>query len=330
MGSPQICLKGNKGTGKSVLLNLFLSFFLARGIRAVMFDNSRFESRNLAPHGFYKKGEFHPYQMDVWIPKGYEFRTGKDIVTNPLWDYRENVHRCEYTSIDEIIDSMRPHRLTVIYDECFTPHGKLALFSELMSYLAERARINRNYLFAHHELVSLVPETPTKDIYKLIQTVSAQVGNLRKDRIGILTSFHLESEIFYRIIRKFSYICHKQPENKRQYTPVEEDSLHLSVNQVNISRHGFWMTHTIGYFPGLPDMFRLIPRREKLSYPSLEPQPTPGTTAKEKTPIDPRDFAICQLRAQKYTWREISARIGLSLGQTFERGKKLGLSGENS
>lgn len=330
MGSPQVCLKGNKGTGKSVLLNLFLSFLLARGIRALMFDNSRFESRNLAPHGYYRNGKFIPYQIDVWIPEEYEFRTGEDVVTNPLWKYRDNVHECRYKHIDDIISSMESHRLTVIYDECFTPHGKLALLSDLLNYLAERARIDRNYLFAHHELASLVPETPTKEIYNLIQRVSNQVGNLRKDRIGILTSFHLESEIFYRIIRKFSYICHKQPENKRQYTPVEEDALTLSIKQVNISRHGFWMTHTIDYFPGLPDMFRLIPQREKLAYPSLQPEPNGKEKEKKERNYDDKDFAICQLRAQKLPYREISARIDMSIGAVYERAKKLGLTGENS
>jgi len=329
MGSPQVCLKGNKGTGKSVLLNLFLSFLLARGIRALMFDNSRFESRNLAPHGFYKKNgndkklEFVPYHVDVWIPKGYVFRTGEDIVTNPLWKYRDNVHKCEYSHIDEIIASMQPHRLTVVYDECFTPEGKLSLFSDLLTYLAERARIDRNYLFVHHELASLVPETPTKEIYKLIQKVSGQVGNLRKDRIGILTSFHLESEIFYRIIRKFSYICHKQPENKRQYTPVEEDSLTLSIKQVNISRHGFWMTHTIDYFPGLPDMFRLVPQREKLGYPSLEHESNNG---KDKNKSDWINEAIKNMWEDNLSTRKMAKYLPIGKSAIGERVRKMELS----
>ncbi|MFX0087782.1 MAG: hypothetical protein ACFFAU_19175 [Candidatus Hodarchaeota archaeon] len=323
MGSPQICLKGNKGTGKSVLLNLFLSFLLARGIRAIMFDNSRFESRNIAPHGYFKNGSFIPYQIDIWLPEGYKFQTGEEVVTNPLWKYRNNVKRCEYTHIDDIISSTKPHKLTVIYDECFSSQGRLALFSDLLEYLAERAKINRNYLFVHHELASLVPETPTKEIYKLIQKVSTQVGNLRKDRIGILTSFHLESEIFYRIIRKFSYICHKQPENKRQYTPVEEDALTLAINQVNISRHGFWMKHTIGYFPGLPDMFRLVPQRDKLNYPSLTVEKDNGRNGKVQKEYDIYDMNIASLYNAGHSERDIAGDIGKTKGFVHERIVKL-------
>ncbi|MFX0088172.1 MAG: hypothetical protein ACFFAU_21135, partial [Candidatus Hodarchaeota archaeon] len=130
-----------------------------------------------------------------------------------------------------------------------------------------------------------------------------------------------------RIIRKFSYICHKQPENKRQYTPVEEDSLTLSIEQVNISKHGFWMTHTIRYFPGLPDMFRLVPQREKIGYPSLQFESNSEEKDDEDMVVDPKDFAICQLRAQGKSWPEVASRIGLSYGATYNRGKKLGLTG---
>ena len=328
MGSPQICLKGNKGTGKSVLLNLIMSFLMARGIRVIMFDNSRFESRNLAPHGYFdKKNEFHPYEIDIWIPEDYEFKK-KRAVTNPLWQYRNNVHKREYNNLDKIVDSMESRRLTVIYDECFTDDAKLKIFSDLLLILAETAKIDRNYLFAHHELASLIPENPTKETYKLIQKVSAQVSNIRKDRIGILTSFHLESEIFYRIVRKFSYICHKQPENKTQYTPVERDALKLKISQTNISRHGFWMTHDIGYFAGLPDMFRLIPQRTKINYPSMKPVEKKDIDNKiKKKTYDDIDFEIARHRARGLSYQEISEKVGRSKATVYTRAKKMEIQG---
>lgn len=325
MGSPQVCLKGNKGTGKTVLMNLLISFFLARGIRVLMFDNSRFESRNLAPHGYFdKQNEFHPYQIDVWIPTGYKFKTGEYVSTNPLWNHRDNVHRREYNDLDEIIRSMEPHKITVLYDECFTKDAKLKIFSDILTILAETARIDRNYMFAHNELASLIPENPTKDTYKLVQDVSGQIVNIRKDRIGLITCFHLEGEVFYRIVRKFSYICHKQPENKKQYTPVEEDALKLKISEVNISRFGYWVKHDIGYFPGLPDIFRAVPQREKLSYPSLEYEEPNGKDKKKPTKTyDNKDFAIMQLRHQGLSFEKISVRIGMSIATVHKRFKRL-------
>lgn len=325
MGSPQISIVGNLGTGKSVLMNLFLAFILARGIKVIMFDNSRFESRNLAPHGVLKRGKFIPFAVDCLVPKDYKFK--ETIAHNPLWNHRSNVNMIEYSNADKIINSMKPYHLTVVYDECFNAEGKLKLFSDLLTILAEYASINRNYMFAHHELSSLIPENPTKETYKLTQDVSKQIVNVRKDRIGLLTCFHMTSEVFFRITRKFSYVCYKQPTNKASYIPVERDAKRLSISQVNISRHEYWMTHDIGYFQGLPDMFRIIPNRKKLSYPSLK---TEDESSKKDTPKERQysvlDLNIAVMRGQGKPYRVIAKELGKSLGYIHERAKNAGLT----
>lgn len=327
MGSPQISIVGNLGTGKSKLLNLFIAFMLARGIRILMFDNSRFEARDLAPHGFYdRKNEFHEFQIKVMVPRDYKFKEG--TVTNPLWKYRDNVRLIEYENADQIIDEMTPHEITVVYDDCFTEEAKLRLFSELLLIMSEIASIDKNYMFVHHELSALVPENPVKETYKLTQRVSKQIVNVRKDRIGLLTCYHMNSEVFFRVTRKFSYVCYKQPTNKNLYLPVEKDAKKLSVDEVNISRHEFWMKHKVGYYQGLPDMYRLVPQREGWDYPSLEPdgEDNGKLKAKQKMKIpelDAIDTKILRLKLKGLSYDSISEEIGMSKGGVMYRKKKI-------
>lgn len=320
-GGPQVSIVGNYGTGKSVLLNLFTAFFIAKKLRVLMFNDRRFEARNLAMHGWFdKKEQFHPFVIDCFIPRGYKFE-----LANPLWNQRNNVNKIEWSKVEDIfLNTKQEGHLTVVYDECFDERGKIKLWIDLMNILGKTIEPKINYMFTHHELSSLIPEIPTKNIHELTRMASNVALNLRKDRIGLLTTFHMPSEVFYRISQKFGFIIQKRPVNRKNMTPAEKDARSYNKSQCGISVAGYWTKNTIGYFPEMNDAYRLMPNDEKLQYPSLKPV---KITEEEEEQIDPIDFAICQLRAQGKSWRDISKHVGLSLEPTHTRGRRLGLVG---
>lgn len=323
-GGPQVSIVGNYGTGKSILLNLFTAFFIAKKLRVIMFNDRRFEARNLAMHGsFDKKDKFHPFIIDCFIPKGYEFE-----LANPLWDHRNNVNRIEWSNVNDILlNTKKEGHLTVVYDECFDEKGKMKLWIDLMTILGRTIRPEVNYMFTHHELSSLIPEIPTKEIINLVRKASNVALNLRKDRIGLMTTFHMQSEVFYRISQKFGFIIQKRPVNRKNMSDVEKDARRYKLSDCGISIAGYWTKHMIGYYPELEDAYRLIPNLDLLSYPSLKI--SKHTDEAEPEYIDPIDFGITHARAQGLTWRETAGRVGLSLSATHDRGRKLGLDEEN-
>jgi len=320
-GAPLISINGNYGEGKSNLMTFILALFLAKKLHVIMLIDRAFEIRNLAMHGYFDNdNNFHPFIIDVFIPKGYEF-----LNSNPLWESRKNVNLIEWSNVDKIIASMAPGKVTAVYDECFDEASKIKLWIDIIIGLGEAVTVTKHYMFSHHELSSLFPETPTKEIYKLVRLASNLALSLRKNRIGMLTTFHMSSEVFYRISQKFGYVLHKKPVNRSTMTTVEKNARGFAINEVNVSRGGYWMKHTIGEYPEMTDKYRLVPKREKITYPDFK-----TNEAKEEIIfIDEKDFAICQLKAQGHAWRTISERVGLSLSQTYERGKRLQLKGEN-
>lgn len=317
-GGPQVSIVGNYGTGKSILLNLFTAFFIAKGQRVLMFNDRRFEARNLAMHGWFdKKKKFHPFVIDCFIPKGYEFE-----LANPLWDHRNNVNRFEYEKVDDILaNTKNKGHLTVIYDECFDEKGKMKLWIDLMTILGRTIEPTTNYVFTHHELSSLIPEIPTRDIIKLVRQASNIALNLRKDRIGLMTTFHMQSEVFYRISQKFGFIIQKRPVNRKNMSDVERDARRYKLSECGISVAGYWTKHTIGYYPEVSDAYRLIPNYELLTYPSLKPPKK--KEEKEEVILDPKDFAIMQLKLQGLSFREIQERVQLSLSTIHKRYEQL-------
>lgn len=317
-GGPQVSIVGNYGTGKSVLMNLFVAFFIAKRLRVLMFNDRRFEARNLAMHGWFdKKKKFHPFVIDCFIPKGYEFE-----LANPLWDHRNNVNRLEWTKVDDILaNTKKTGHLTVVYDECFDEKGKMKLWIDLMTILGRTIEPKINYMFTHHELSSLIPEIPTKDIIKLVRQASNIALNLRKDRIGLMTTFHMQSEVFYRISQKFGFIIQKRPVNRKNMTDVERDARRYKLSECGISIAGYWTKHTIGYFPEVIDAYRLIPNYELLTYPSLKPPKS--KEEKETEELDPKNYAIMQLRHQKVSFAEIARRIHMPIATVHKRFKAL-------
>ena len=320
-GAPLITFVGNYGTGKSLMKNLLKAFFLARGVRLLEFNDRRFEARNLAPHGYFNKnGHFSPFEIDVFIPKDYQFRKEK-----PLWKYYDNVQPKYWTHYNDIVDSMKRRKLTVVYTECLTEQAKLLLWIDLMDALGENMEPNIVNMFSHHELARLIPENPTKEIYKLVRQAANTAMNLRKDKIGMITTFHIISEVFFRISQKFGYIIVKRPVNRQTMTQAERDARGYGIKECNISRGGYWMKHKIGYYPELPDIFRLIPQREKLTYPDFD---IVKDESEKQILLDPIDMIIAVARAQGHSWREVAAHAELSVSSTYERGRKLGLVGE--
>lgn len=327
MGGPQISIVGTYGSGKSNFKNNIIAYYLARNIRVLMFNDSRFEARNLAMHGYFDKNDvFHPFQIDCFIPHGYKFDKA-----NPLWKERKNVHKIEYGSITQIVEAMKPHHLSVVYDECFETAGKIALWIDIMQTLAREITPSKTYMFAHHEFSSLIPEVPRKEIWKLVQKAADVAMNLRKDRIGMITTFHMPSEVFYRVSQKFGYVCHKTPVNRKGMWGPEKDAKRLGVNGVNISKAGRWMTHWFNMYPEMEDKYRLISSLIKLSYPDLNPIEDKETQSVMDTLLsDPINVDIIRYRAQGLSYRDIEKLVGLSLSTIYERAKKIGITTKES
>lgn len=283
-----------------------------------MFNDRRFEARSLAMHGWFdKKEQFHPFVIDCFVPKGYEFE-----LANPLWDHRNNVNRLEWEKAEDILaNTKKVGHLTVVYDECFDEKGKIKLWIDLMNLLGRTIEPKINYMFVHHELSSLIPEIPTRDLTKLVRQASNTALSLRKDRIGLMTTFHMQSEVFYRISQKFGFVIQKRPVNRKEMTEVEKDARRYKLSECGISIAGYWTKHTIGYFPEVDDAYRLIPNYEHITYPKLKEV----DKEEEKEDIDPIDYAICQLRAQDESWETIAGKVGMSKSGVIYRASRLGL-----
>lgn len=317
-GAYQAAITGTYGSGKSNLLNLLLAFHLAGKLRVLMFNDRRFEARNLADKGYFDKTGFHPFQIDVFIPKGYQFKN-----SNPLWEERKNVHLVEWTNIYDIINAMRPHHLTVVYTECFDRQSVIKLWMDLMGILAEEINPNKHYMFAHHEFSSLIPETPTKEMAKLVRDAADVALNLRKDRIGLLTTFHMLAEVFYRFSQKYTYLLQKRPVIRRMMTKPEYDARNFKLSQFNIVFGGRWMKHDIGMFPEVEDNYRLIPSNDKISYPSLNVITEDNEIQIEKITLDKIDHEILLLRLEDQSFDKISEVVGMPKSTVRDRLIKL-------
>ena len=325
LGAYQVAVVGNKGTGKTNLINLLTAFALARRTQVLMFNDSCFEGRQLAAHGWFDKQlHFHPFQIDVWIPKGYKFKEVE--AHNPIWLTRENVHERRYASVDDILDNMRHGRLSIVYDDCFDAPSKLRLLIDLFEGQKERMTRTSRMLFVHHELATLIPETARSKVWSLVQEFSDILVTSRRNMLGVLTAFHIPTEVFYRTTQKFGYTIFKRPTNRRNMSAVELASRKLSIMEANVSIAGYWMKHTIGFFPELPDIYRLMPDRTKWSYPELKPIEAPKTKEKNKIVIEDLDLKIIQMRSRKMSYNKIARELNLSNTTVWNRAKKLGVA----
>lgn len=292
-GAPQIKIIGSKGEGKSVLLNLIMALQAAKGIRILTFNDRRMEIRALAAHGWFdENNDFHPFEIDIFIPKGYEFKKG-----NPLWDTYDNVTKCEFTSSDEIIQSMEPHKITVVHEEVFTVESKLRLWNDLVEQMAEEIDSKKYFSFTHHELSRLIPETPSSEVNKLVKRAADNLSNFRKDRIGLCSTFHMDSEVFYRVVQKMGYKFQKCPVDKNRYSKLEKEALGYTKQDFAIKGGGRgWMKHSIKLFPELPDEFRLVPQRTKLLYPKMEWEETEDNSKNDTIEISQKLLMMYNMR----------------------------------
>lgn len=293
----QIFLNGNYGTGKSQLQNLVVSQMLAQGYMGLTFFDMRFELRNIANHYWTNwDGKNTPFLIDVIIPEGYEFTR-----ITPL--KRKNVFYREVSDPLDAMKYMRPHSVLAFYTDCYDEDdgSRLRLVNDVLYELQLATEPGDKTVFFHHELSTLIAENPTAGTAKLTQKVANKALNLRKDDIATVASFHMLSEVFYRISQKFGILLQKEPVNRKNPTLVEKAARDLPLNGVLVSRSGYWVPHRIGYYNELKDHYRMKPNREKLSY---------GLETKEKQ-VELKDIAIA-LYALGYKGKEIADKLQVS------------------
>ena len=322
-GGYQCAITGTYGSGKSNLMNCLLAQHLAQDVSILMFNDRRFEARSLCDKGYFdNSGEFHPFQVDVLVPENYKFQDQ----SNPLWDHRNNVSRIDWSESQDIIDTLGFHKLTVVYTECFDQASVLRLWIDLMQTLAEQVSPEKTYIFAHHEFSTLIPETPTREIAKTVREASDVAMNLRKDKIGLMTTFHMLSEVYYRLSQKFTYIIYRRPTIRKSMTKAEEDARGFGKTKLNVVSGGRWMTHWVGMYPEITDKYRLIPQRVKLNYPSMQiSEDKDMEDAYSEIFNDPINIKIMQMRAKGASYREIATELSLSVSTIYNRAKKLGI-----
>jgi len=288
-GGLQIGINGTYGSGKSNLLNLVEALLMAGKHRIIQWDDAVCECRSLSAHGYYDKHDiFHPFELYIWIPKGYQFdETSR--AHNPLWENRHNVYKKEYSHPKEIVPNLLPHKMNVIYSDALDPESNLRLWIDLMNMIKKEVSINKSYIFAMHEFADMFPEGAPGEMYRLIEEAKTIVKRLRKDRIGIATSFHENADISYKVVRKFNYLFQKRPVNKKDMSPLEKHARAFGRSDVNISSGGYWRHHVIGKYPELLDKYRLIPGDKYYVYKNEElceqddelPEVTKKITAKQ-------------------------------------------------
>ena len=326
LGGYQCAITGAYGYGKSNLMHCLIALHLAQdGVNILQFNDARFEARSLCDKGYFdKSGEFHPFEINVFVPEGFQF---DDRNSDPLWNHRNNVNRIDYTHHKDIINALAPHKLTVVYTECFDDASVLRLWIDIMKTF-KRIAPKKACIFSHNEFSTLIPETPTRDIARVVRDASNVAMNLRKDKIGIITTFHMLSEVYYRFSQKFTYVIHRRPVMRKSMTKAEEDAQSFSRKKFNIVSGGRWRTHKIGMFPEIEDKYRLIPAELEsiLNYPTMRPAKD-KETANVYSEIfnDPVNIEIMQLRAQGLSYRKIATELNLSISTIHNRAKKLGV-----
>lgn len=265
-GSFQFSIIGTYGYGKSNFIHLTTAFLLARKHRILMFDDNCAEFRTLAPHGYFDKNNiFYPFQINVFVPEGYQFDE-KAKNHNPLWLHRKNVKLVYFKNPKEIIKALKPHKLSVVYTDAFDPASLLRLFIKLVKMLKKITTIDLSYIFLMHELGDLFPEGAQKEIYGLIDIAKLEIRRFRRNRIGILTSFHEPADVTYKINRKFGFVGQKRTVNKKDLSQIEAYSKGFSRAQIAIGQGGYFREHTIKLFPELPDKFRIAPNDIPMYY----------------------------------------------------------------
>lgn len=328
LGGYQAAITGTYGSGKSNCMNAIIAHHLAQDVSILMFNDRRFEARSLCDKGYFDDdGIFHPFLVDVLVPSGYQFTEKSD----PLWNHRNNVSRVNWSESDDIINNLAPHKLTVVYTECFDQASVLKLWIDLMQIIAREVSPEQTYIYTHHEFSSLIPETPTRDIAKIVREASNTAMNLRKDKIGIITTFHMLSEVYYRLSQKFTYIIYRRPTIRKSMTKAEEDAQGFARNKMNIVSGGRWRTHTIGMFPEVKDKYRIVPTKTDIIYPKPEPPESDSNEHDNDIPAvgqDPLNYMIMHSRARGLSYRKIAAELSLSIATIYNRAKALGIAQE--
>ena len=312
-GSPQVQVNANYGQGKSVLIDWIEANWLAGPHRIIQFDDTAFEARGLAPHGYFSKdGYFHPFKIKVFIPKGYKFKESANH--NPLWNYRKNVELVEFESITDIIEAMKLHTMVVVYKEAFEEESLVRFWIDIMQELRSYVSVKKSYIFADHELGDLFPESPSGELYSLLKTVEKIIRRFRKYRIGILSAFHASYDVKYSISQKFGFTIQGKPVNRKSLSAMELDAKKFKRGDFNISQSGYWRKHHINEFPTISDEYRLIPNDRPWYYKDGEMfEIDEEQDEKKNLPKSAKETAkIFTYWYQGLSEREISRRSGVA------------------
>ncbi len=322
-GNPQIAIKGAKNQAKSNMINWMTAIKLTRGKRVIMYCDLNLEAKHLVAHGKfkdYKDFAFEPFKIDIWIPQGYMFKR----VDFPLWDYYpDTVKLREYKTVDDIVDSTEPGKLTVIYSDCYDQKNIVKLTYDLVLILAEKVEKLVSFYIVHHELHKLFKQLQDKGTTKLMDKLADEFADFRKHSIGLIAGYHLGSEVHYRFAQKFILIINKRPPNRKTLTPAEKDAQNYRINEFNMEIAGYYRKHEYSYFPELPRWFsRLIPQREKISYPDFQPIGT-IMNKEEKYRITATDLRILHLRNENVPYSKIALELSMNKGTVHSRYEKL-------
>ena len=287
---PSIYITGAFGSGKSQHLTLIQALKLGQGYKGLSFDRRHFESRHLALYGVFKKKEFIPFNLTLWIPEKYQPKKTHFL---KLWEERKNVKLEYWKGVQDIIYGIgntkgfedNPYTHNAIYTECFDQLSRLKLFLDLMKEVqcCKNSRMlgyNPAY-FTHHEISTLLPMYPPKNGFHVMEKVSNDFVDYRKDDIMMIAASQARNEVYYRFRDKFLYRITFQSVHMRRYSPQEEQARNFPTGTCNIGNHAFWVKHVVGPITEVVDAYRIYPG-EIISYPELTKTDETGGNLLEK------------------------------------------------
>ena len=307
-GMPPIAITGGYGSGKSNLLKLVQSFYLAKGFKIFSFNDHRIEGRHLAAHGFVNKDSYYqPFQVKILIKKDVPYYFDE---RNLVEDF-DNVHLLLFEDINDIIREITPYCYTIVYTANLDHAERLKLWIRILSKLSRVANKRNPIVYADDEFSSLIQEMPDKSTYKLTQIASYMALGLRKDYIGLFTCFHMLQEVFYRVSQKYGFEFIKKPVNRNFMSAAHNDAKGFKVNEVNICRGGYWRHHTIGYHTELPDVYRILPEN---SIDETEIDLSLATREREKYNVETKLKALIYLINTNTPYKEVAKHLGVKEG----------------
>jgi hypothetical protein len=256
---PITIIIGKSGSGKSVVINYLVNLVLGNGEAVIMAADEYCDWRPLTQAGrivlhpetnpcyhneipFLMSVALHP--VEVWIHADAEVEMIDKI-------NRPNVSYLTFRTIDEILASMAPGKLTVVYDASIAEDHRTFFWAEI----AKKINLRREkYVvsFVHHEVGNLLPQHPRNKIeWAGLQEFARQIVAFRKNDTRLITASQLFSEVYYRFAQKAMYIFWKQNDlndyikNPRKKKMIKE----LAIDEMLVEKEGSYSLHSSPLFP---------------------------------------------------------------------------------